>query len=218
MAHQGIGAAVARKEDRRFLLGKGNYTDDITLPNQTYAAFVRSMYAHAKIVSIDRTAAEAAPGVIAILTGDDVAADGLGGLPCGWLIKNKDGSNMLEPPHPALAQGKVRHVGDPVVMVIATSKAAARAAAGLVEIDYEALPAVGLLADAVVPGAPAVWDEAPGNLCYDWHIGDPAATEAAFANAAHVVTLDLTNSRVAPNAIEPRASSASTASSCAART
>ena len=205
MTNQGIGASVTRKEDRRFLLGKGNYTDDITLPNQAYAAFVRSMYAHARIVSIDRAAAQAAPGVIAVLTGDDVAADGLGGLPCGWLIKNKDGSNMLEPPHPALAQGKVRHVGDPVVMVIATSKAAARAAAGLVEIDYEALPAVGLLADAVKPGAPAVWDESPGNLCYDWHLGDPAATEAAFARAAHVVTLDLTNSRVAPNAMEPRA-------------
>jgi aerobic carbon-monoxide dehydrogenase large subunit len=204
MTNQGIGASVKRKEDRRFLLGKGNYTDDITLPNQTYAVFVRSMYAHAKIAKIDLAAAKAAPGVVGILTGEDVAADGLGGLPCGWLIKNKDGSNMVEPPHPALAHGKVRHVGDPVVMVIATSKEAARAAAGLVDVSYDALPATGLLADAARPGAPQVWDEAPNNTCYDWHIGDPATTDAAFKQAAHVVELDLTNNRLAPNAIEPR--------------
>src|SRR4051812_47498474 len=142
MVVDGIGASVKRKEDRRLLVGKGNYTDDITLPNQAYAVFVRSMYAHARIKGIDSAAAKAAPGVIGVLTGDDVAADGLGGLPCGWLIKNKDGSNMVEPPHPALAQGKVRHVGDPVVMVVATSKAAAHAAAGLVEINYDALPGV----------------------------------------------------------------------------
>src|SRR6185369_7667682 len=163
MVVDGIGTSIKRKEDRRFLLGKGNYTDDITLPNQAYAVFVRSMYAHAKIDKVDTAAAKAAPGVVGVLTGDDVAADGLGGLPCGWLIKNKDGSNMVEPPHPALAQGKVRHVGDPVAMVIATSKAAARAAAGLVDITYDALPAVGLLADAFKPGAPAVHDEAPNN-------------------------------------------------------
>jgi aerobic carbon-monoxide dehydrogenase large subunit len=205
MTSQGIGASVKRKEDRRFLLGKGNYTDDIRLPNQAYAAFVRSMYAHAKIGKIDATAAVAAPGVLAVLTGDDVAADGLGGLPCGWGIKNKDGTAMAEPPHPALAQGKVRHVGDPVAMVIATSKAAAQAAAGLVDVTYDVLPAVGLLGDAVKPGAPLVFDEVPGNVCFDWHIGDPAATDAAFAKAAHVVELDLTNNRLAPNAIEPRA-------------
>src|SRR3569832_2094710 len=151
---QGIGAPVKRKEDRRFLLGKGQYTDDILLPNQTYAVFVRSQHAHAKINKIDATAAKAVPGVLAVLTGDDVAADKLGGIPCGWLVKSKDGSNMVEPPHPALAQGKVRHVGDPIAMVIATSKVAARAAAGLVEVDYDALPAVGLLADAVADGAP----------------------------------------------------------------
>ena len=117
---EGIGAAVKRKEDRRFLLGKGQYVDDIVLPNQTYAVFVRSMYAHARIKKIDTAAAVAAPGVVGVFTGDDIAADGLGGLPCGWLIKNKDGSNMVVPAHPALAQGKVRHVGDPVAMVIAT--------------------------------------------------------------------------------------------------
>jgi carbon-monoxide dehydrogenase large subunit len=205
MTAQGIGASIKRKEDRRFLLGKGTYTDDITLPGQSYAVFVRSMYAHARVTKIEAAAALAAPGVLAVLTGDDTAADKLGGLPCGWLIKNKDGSNMLEPPHPALAQGVVRHVGDPVAMVIATSKAAARAAAGLVEVDYEPLPAAGRLADAVAPGAPLVWDEARGNVCFDWHLGDAARTDAAFAGAAHVVEIDLTNARLAPNAIEPRA-------------
>ncbi|HWU90130.1 MAG TPA: xanthine dehydrogenase family protein molybdopterin-binding subunit, partial [Kofleriaceae bacterium] len=148
MATQGIGAAIRRKEDRRFLLGKGNYTDDVTLPGQSYAVFVRSMYAHATITKVDTTAAAAAPGVLAVLTGDDVAADKLGGIPCGWVIKNKDGSSMVEPPHPALAQGVVRHVGDPIAMVIAASKAAARAAAGLVEVDYEPRPAVARLAEA----------------------------------------------------------------------
>src|SRR5882757_9274353 len=120
MTTEGIGAAVRRKEDRRFLLGKGNYVDDMTLPHQAYAVFVRSMYAHAKILGVDSAAAKATPGVLGVFTGADIAADGLGGLPCGWLIKSKDGSNMVEPPHPALAQGKVRHVGDPVVMVVAT--------------------------------------------------------------------------------------------------
>src|SRR5215510_4770342 len=145
--NQGIGAAVKRKEDRRFLLGKGNYVDDIVLPDQTYAVFVRSMYAHAKIKKIDTTAAQAAPGVVGVFTGDDIAADGLGSLPCGWLVKNKDGSPMVEPPHPALAQGKVRHVGDPVAVVIAESRNQAKDAAELIEVDYEVLPAVVDVAD-----------------------------------------------------------------------
>ena len=205
MSADGIGVAVKRREDRRFLLGKGNYVDDITLPNQSYAIFVRSLHAHAKIGKIDKSAAEKAQGVIAILTGDDVAADGLGGIPCGWLIKNKDGSNMVEPPHPALAQGKVRHVGDPVAMVIAETRALARDAAALVEIDYEPLPAAGLLSEALKPGAAQVWDEAKGNVCYDWHLGDPAATDAAFKKAARTVEIELTNNRLVPNAMEPRA-------------
>jgi len=202
---QGIGASVKRKEDRRFLLGKGRYTDDIVLPDQAYAVFVRSPYAHARIKSIDVAAARGMPGVLAVLTGDDVAAAGLGGIPCGWLVKSKDGSNMVEPPHPALALGVARHVGDPVVMVVATSKVAARAAATAVAIDYAVLPAVGRLVDATAPKAPQVWDQAAGNVCFDWHIGDPVTTDAAFAKAAHVVELDLVNSRVAPNAMEPRA-------------
>jgi carbon-monoxide dehydrogenase large subunit len=205
MSGQGIGASVPRREDRRFLLGKGRYTDDIELPGQAWAVFVRSPHAHAAIRSIDAAEALASPGVLAVLTGDDVAADGLGGIPCGWLIKNKDGSSMVEPPHPALAQGRARHAGDPVAMVIAASRAEARDAAQKVAVDYEALPAVAHLPAAVAPGAPLVWDEAPGNVCFDWHLGDAAATDAAFAGAARVVAIDLTNNRIVPNAIEPRA-------------
>jgi aerobic carbon-monoxide dehydrogenase large subunit len=205
MSGQGLGASVARREDRRFLLGKGRYTDDIVLPGQTWAVFVRSPHAHAAIRSIDASRALAAPGVLAVLTGDDVAADGLGGIPCGWLIKNKDGSDMVEPPHPALAQGKVRHAGDPVVMLIAETKAQARDAAQLVEVDYDPLPAVANLRDAVADGASRVWDEAAGNVCFDWHLGDAAATEAAFAGAARVISIDVVNNRIIPNAIEPRA-------------
>jgi carbon-monoxide dehydrogenase large subunit len=205
MTGQGMGASVARREDRRFLLGKGRYTDDIRLPEQTWGVFVRSPYAHAAIRSVDASAALAAPGVLAVLTGDDVAADGLGGIPCGWQIKNKDGSVMVEPPHPALALGKVRHVGDPVALVIAESKALAKDAAQLVMVDYEPLPAVAHLNAAVAEGAAKVWDEAAGNVCFDWHLGDAAATDAEFAGAAHVTKIDLTNNRIAPNAIEPRA-------------
>ncbi len=202
---QGMGASITRKEDRRFLLGKGRYTDDIVLPGQTWGVFVRSPYAHAAIRSIDASAALASPGVLAVLTGDDVAADGLGGIPCGWQITSKDGSVMVEPPHPALAQGKVRHAGDPVALVIAETQAQAKDAAQLVAVDYDPRPAVAHLNAAVAEGAPLVWDEGPGNVCFDWHIGDSAATEAEFAGAAHVTSIDLVNNRVAPNAIEPRA-------------
>jgi carbon-monoxide dehydrogenase large subunit len=205
MSDQGLGVSVARKEDKRFLLGKGRYTDDVTLPNQSYAVFVRSPHAHAAIRSIDASQALAAPGVLAVLTGDDVAADDLGGIPCGWTITNKDGSKMVAPPHPALAQGRARHAGDPVAMVIAETRAQAKDAAQLVDVDYEPLPAVAHLNAAVADGAPQVWDEARGNVCFDWHLGDAAATEAEFAQADRVVSIDLTNNRIAPNAIEPRA-------------
>jgi carbon-monoxide dehydrogenase large subunit len=201
---EGIGAAVKRREDKRFLLGKGQYTDDIQVHGQTHAYFLRSHHAHAKIVSIDATEARKAPGVIAILTGEDVAADKLGGIPTGWLIHNKDGSPMAEPPHPALALGVVRHVGDPVVMIVAETRAQAKDAAELVEVEYDPLPAVAHLPDAVADGAPQVWDQAPGNVCFDWHLGDKAATDAAFARAKNVVTIDLTNNRLVPNAMEPR--------------
>jgi carbon-monoxide dehydrogenase large subunit len=205
MSDQGLGVSMARKEDRRFLLGKGRYTDDISLPGQAHAVFVRSPHAHAVIRSIDASQALAAPGVLAVLTGADVAADDLGNIPCGWTIKNKDGSTMVAPPHPALAQGKARHAGDPVAMVIAETRAQAKDAAQLVDVDYDPQPGVAHLNAAVAAGAPQVWDEAPGNVCFDWHLGDAAATEAEFAQADRVVSIDLTNNRIAPNAIEPRA-------------
>ncbi|NRO96254.1 molybdopterin-dependent oxidoreductase [Paraburkholderia sp. NMBU_R16] len=204
-----IGASVKRKEDYRFLTGAGQYTDDIVLPQQTYGVFVRSPHAHARLGKIDVEAARGAPGVIAVFTGADLAAEKVGGLPCGWLIHSTDGSPMREPPHPVLAIGKVRHVGDPVALVIAETAKAAKDAAELVTVDYDLLPAVADTAHAADSGQPAVHDEVPDNVCYTWGHGDKAATDAAFAQAAHVTTLEIVNNRLVPNAIEPRAVNAS---------
>ncbi len=205
MPFEGIGVSVRRKEDVRFLSGRGNYTDDINRPNQLHAYIRRSDRPHAKINAIDTAAAKQAPGVVAVFTGSDMAADNVGGLPCGWQIHNKDGSPMAEPPHPVLATGKVRHVGDPVVVVIAETKQQAKDAAEQIAIDYQDLPAAASLRDAIAPGAALVHDDVPGNICYDWHIGDKALVDAAFAKAAKVVRLDLLNNRLIPNAMEPRA-------------
>ena len=202
-----IGQSIKRKEDARFLTGTGQYTDDITLPHQTYAVFVRSPHAHAKVRGVDTSRAKVAPGVVAVFTGADL--QGVGGLPCGWLITSLDGSPMKEPPHPVLAQGKVRYVGDRVALVVAESVHQAKDAAELVDVDYEVLPAVVNPADAIKPGAPVVHDIAPDNRCYTWGLGDKAATEAAFAKAAHVTKIDIVNNRLIPNAIEPRAANAS---------
>ncbi|MBP6564850.1 MAG: xanthine dehydrogenase family protein molybdopterin-binding subunit [Burkholderiales bacterium] len=202
-----IGQSVKRKEDVRFLTGAGQYTDDITLPRQTYAVFVRSPHAHAKVRKVDTSRAKAAPGVVGVFTGADL--EGVGGLPCGWLITSLDGTPMKEPPHPVLAQGKVRYVGDRVALVVAESLSQAKDAAELVDVDYEVLRAVVSPADAIKPGAPVVHDIAPDNRCYSWGLGDKAATEAAFAKAAHVTKIDIVNNRLIPNAIEPRAANAS---------
>jgi len=199
-----MGAAVRRKEDYRFITGNGNYVDDINRPNQVYAYIVRSPVAHARLASVDTAAALAVPGVVAVLTGADMATDGIGGLPCGWGIHNKDGSPMAEPGHPPLASEVVRYVGDQVAVVIAESKAIARDAGELVEVDYDELPAVAGLLAASADGAPLVWDEAPGNICYDWEIGDQAATEAAFASAKQIASIDVVNNRLIANAMEPR--------------
>jgi carbon-monoxide dehydrogenase large subunit len=205
MAENGIGAAVRRKEDHRFITGAGQYTDDINRPHQLYAHIIRSPHAHASINSIDSSAALAAAGVVAILTGADMVADGLGGLPCGWGITGKDGTPMAEPAHPPLVVDTVRHVGDQVAVVIAETRAAARDAAELVDIDYDELPSVSNIEAADADGAPLVWGEAPGNVCYDWELGDRAAVDDAFSNAAHVASIDLVNNRLVANAIEPRA-------------
>jgi aerobic carbon-monoxide dehydrogenase large subunit len=205
MSATGIGAPVRRKEDRRFITGKGHYTDDINRPGQTYAFFVRSPHAHATIKSIDSRAAAAMPGVVAVLTGAELAADKIGGLICGWMIHSKDGSPMKMAPHPALANGKACHVGDPVAVVIAETLAQARDAAEKVKVDYATLPAVADLSSARTKGAPQIHEVAPSNTIYEWHIGDAKGADAAFRTAAHVTKLDIVNNRLAPNAMEPRA-------------
>ena len=196
-----IGESLRRKEDYRFLTGAGNYTDDITMEAQSYAVFVRSPHAHAIIKSIDISAAEKMPGVVKIFIGKDLEGK-MGGLPCGWLINNPDGSPMKEPPHPVLALGKARHVGDQVAMVIADSVEQAKNAAEAVEVDYEVLPAVVDVRDAAT-GA-QLHDAAPNNHCFKWVLGDKSQVDAAFATAAHVTKLDLINNRLVPNAMEPR--------------
>ncbi|HEY4940444.1 MAG TPA: xanthine dehydrogenase family protein molybdopterin-binding subunit [Rhizomicrobium sp.] len=200
-----VGTSVKRKEDFRFITGQGRYTDDLAKAGQTYAAFVRSPHAHAKIRKVDTAPALAVPGVVAVLTGADLDADGVKSLICGWMIYSKDGSAMKMGAHPALALTKVRHVGDQLAVVIAETQAAATLGAEQVEVDYEILPSVLAPQDAQAKGAPQIHDEAPGNLIYDWHLGDAAKTAAAFAAAAHVVTLDIVNNRLVPNAMEPRA-------------
>jgi carbon-monoxide dehydrogenase large subunit len=197
-----IGARVQRKEDYRFLTGSGQYTDDVAMHGQVYAAFVRSPHAHASIKSINTSKAGKAPGVIRVFVGKELADAKVGGLPCGWLITDVNGQPMKEPPYPVLAQGKVRHVGERVAMVVAESAAQARDAAELVEVDYDVLPAV-VDAKQARKSKP-IHDIAPDNTCYVWALGDKGAVDAAFAKAAHVTKLEFVNNRLVPNAIEPR--------------
>jgi len=203
--NDGIGASVRRKEDLRFLTGRGMYVDDVARPGQLYAYILRSPHPHAELARIDTSKAAKADGVIAVFTGADMAKDNVGGLPCGWAIKSKDGSPMKEPPHPPLAIGRVRYVGDQVAVVIAETYAAAKDAAELIDVEYRPLPAVASITDAIKPGAPQIWDIAPSNTCYDWELGDKAATDAAFQKAYKVARIELVNNRLIPNAMEPRA-------------
>ncbi len=202
---EGIGARVTRREDKRFITGKGRYTDDMAVAGMCHAAFVRSPHAHAKVTSLDADAARAMPGVIAVLTGEELAADGVGNLICGWMIHSKDGTPMKMGAWRALEHETVRHVGQAVAVVVAETRAQARDAADAVVVDYEALDAVVDSLDALKPGAPQIHPEAEGNLIYDWEIGDEAATEAAFASAAHVTKMEIRNNRLVPNPMEPRA-------------
>jgi carbon-monoxide dehydrogenase large subunit len=205
MSATGIGASVKRKEDIRFITGKGHYVDDINRPGQAYAYFLRSPHAHATIDRIDASAALKAPGVVSVLTGADAVADKIGAHVCGWTIHSKDGSPMKVGAYPALAHGKALYVGDPVAVVIAETYIQARDAAEKVVVDYGVLPAVIDVASAANPGQPQVHALAPNNTVFNWHVGDKASTDAAFAKAAHVARLDLVNNRLIPNAIEPRA-------------
>jgi aerobic carbon-monoxide dehydrogenase large subunit len=205
MSATGIGAAVRRKEDHRFITGKGQYTDDISRPGQTYIHFVRSPHAHAKIKGIDSAEAKAMPGVVAVLTGADLANDKIGNLICGWAITSKDGSPMKMSAHPAIANEKANHVGDAVAVVIAETLGQAEDAGERVKVDYEVLPAVADPAKAQAAGAPLIHDIAPNNTIYQWHLGDQKATDAAFKSANHITKLDIINNRLVPNAIEPRA-------------
>ncbi|MEM1232223.1 MAG: xanthine dehydrogenase family protein molybdopterin-binding subunit, partial [Pseudomonadota bacterium] len=199
----GIGAPVRRREDQRFISGTGTYTDDLNQPGQLYACFLRSPYARARIGAIDLSEALAMPGVIAAFTGQDTAADGLGDLPCGWLVKQKDGSDMVSAPHPPLAVTQTNYVGEPYGLVIAETAEQAQLAAEAVLADFDELDAV--VDPAAATGSDQIHEGVPGNLAYDWELGDAAATDAAMAQAAHVTRMTLHNNRLIPNALEPRA-------------
>ncbi|MCZ6870243.1 MAG: xanthine dehydrogenase family protein molybdopterin-binding subunit [Gammaproteobacteria bacterium] len=204
-SNTGIGQSVRRREDVRFLTGKGQYTDDINRPGQAYGVFLRSPHARARITSIDAATALEKDGVIAVLTGADMAADGLGDLPCGWTIHSVDGEEMKLPPHPALAHDTVNYAGEPYALVVANALAEARDAAEQVVTQFEELPPVVSPGEAQADGAPELYAGIPGNTCYRWELGEKDATDAAFESAAHVTSLEFENNRMLPNAIEPRA-------------
>ncbi|HZX95129.1 MAG TPA: molybdopterin cofactor-binding domain-containing protein [Myxococcales bacterium] len=200
MGEKLFGASIKRREDPRLITGKGAYVDDVRIPGTLTAAFVRSPHAHARIVSIDASAAKQLKGVRAVYTGKDLVDSGVKPIPTGWLIPN-----MKIPAHYPLAVDRARYMGDAVAVVIADSPYAARDAAELVAVEYEPLPVVADAAKALQPGAPAVHDEARDNVCFRWQLGDKAATDKAFAGAAKVVKQSFRNHRLIPNAIEPRA-------------
>ncbi|MFH2015281.1 MAG: xanthine dehydrogenase family protein molybdopterin-binding subunit [Pseudomonadota bacterium] len=205
MGIEGIGARVARKEDRRFITGAGRYVDDMVVPGMKHAAFVRSPHAHAEIKKIDVKKAKAMPGVIDVLLGKELKTDGIGNLICGWMIHSTDGTPMKMGAWSPLAVDRVRYVGDAVAIVVAETKSQARDAAEAVEVTYKELKSVTEAVDALKKGAPQIHPEADGNLIYDWEIGDAKATDAAIAKAAHVTKMHIVNNRLVPNAMEPRA-------------
>jgi len=200
----GVGQPVRRKEDDTLVRGKGKYTDDFALPGQAYCWMVRSSHAHGIIKGIDKAAAKAMPGVLGVWTGKDLAAAGYNPFTCGLPLKSRDGSPLLQTNRPALATDKVRFVGDPIAFVVAETLAQARDAAEAVELDIEPLPAVTDAAEAAKPGAPLLYDHIPNNVALDYHYGDSAKIDAAFAAAAHVTKLDIVNTRVAVVSMEPR--------------
>lgn len=203
----GIGASVRRKEDDRFIQGRGRYTDDITFQHQTHAYFLRSPHAHAEIKKIDISKAAKLAGVVAIYTGDDVAKDKVGNLICGWTINFRDGRPMRHGPHPILAQGKVRYVGDAVAVIIAENINDAKRAAAAIKVDYKILPHVVDTAKAIKSGV-TIHDVAPDNHVFDWALGNEPETNEAIKNAHHITKMEIINNRLAPNAMEVRCANA----------
>ena len=199
-----IGQAVSRVEDAALLRGLGRYTDDIKLPNAAQGYVLRSPHAHARIASINITAAKKAPGILAVLTYADVLADQLGDMPCLIALANIDGTPRAEVPRPILANGFVRHVGDPVALIIAETLNQAKDAAELVDIDYQELPSAVNALTATQSGAPLTWPHIPHNVCFDWEKGEKAKVEAALKQAAHVARVELWNNRCVVNSLEPR--------------
>lgn len=206
MGRFGLGQPVLRSEDHRFLTGTGRYTADISLPAQAHAVVLRSAHAHAELRGIDAGAALAMPGVLCVITAADLAADGLGDIPCAVPVKGALGQPMPSPGRPLLARDRVRFVGEPVAMIVAETLAQARDAMESIEVAYQPLPAVATIEDALADGARVgIWEGAPGNVAFVWQRGDEAVVEAALAKAAHVVRLDLINNRVVPCPMEGRA-------------
>jgi len=205
MTKFGLREPVTRIEDQRLLSGRGQYTDDIHLPGTAYAYVLRSPHAHARLCNVDIAAAKTAPGVLAILTGADVIADELGDMPCVAEVQNRDGTPRADTPRPILAKDRVRHVGQPIALVVADTLDAARDAAEQIDIDFETLPAVTDTVGATEEGAPQLWDHIPNNTCIDWEDGDKEAVDAAFDQANHVTKLRVINNRLVSNAMEPRA-------------
>lgn len=205
MRQFGLGQPVRRTEDPRLVTGRGRYVADVCPPGTAHAVVLRSPHAHADILAMDTAAAAAAPGVLAVLTAADTAADSLGDIPCAAAVKDRDGHAMPSPGRRLLARERVRFVGEPVAFVVAESRAEAEAARDLIKVDWRPLPAVADMALALADGAPAVWEDAPGNIAFFWQRGDADAVDRAFADAAHTVELDLVNNRVVGCALEPRA-------------
>jgi carbon-monoxide dehydrogenase large subunit len=204
MVKFGIGQPVRRVEDLRLLTGNGRYTDDINVARQAYAYFLRSPHAHARLKKVDVASAKQAPGVLGVFTGADLKAADIGDLPCSAPVVNRDGSPMKIPPRPAIAQTQVKFVGDTVAMVVGETLAQARDAAERIEVDYEPLPSVTDAPEALKSGAPQIWDLAPGNMAFDWTMGDEAATKAGLAKADRKVLVELVNNRIVVNSMEPR--------------
>ena len=206
MSKFGLSQPVRRVEDPRLLKGNGRYTDDITPPGTLHGVVLRSPHAAARITTMDATAAKALPGVAAIYTSADLKADKIGALPCAVSLTNRDGSSQASPRRPVLADGAVHHVGDPVAFIVADTVQTARDAAELIDVQYDVLPSATDLATATSPGQALVWADVPNNVCFDWEIGDKAATDALFAKAAKTVSITVVNNRVVPSSMEARAS------------